>query len=295
MLNVGCQSCTIKDMTRAGPKISIFRYLDYRVFLRDWYQTAKQSKSISLRAFSEKAGFTSPNYFKMVMDGDRNLSDDSIKKFSQALELNKQEQEFFLHLVHYTQAKNHEVKDVAYQSILQSRKFKELKPIEKEQYDFYSAWYHPVVRELIIAPDFKGSFEALGRKLSPAITAQQVKKSVELLEKLGFIKKDTKNHRWVQSTPVVTTGSESANHTLLNYHLEVLDLTKKVLEKIPQDKRDVSALTLGIARSRLPEIKNKIQAFRREILSLVADDNDPEQVVLLTMQLIPVTREDANA
>lgn len=272
-------------MPRPQPEINLFAYLDYRDYLRDWYQAQKKGRAISLRAFSQKAGFASPNYFKMVMDGDRNLTEASLVKFMTALNLNKQEQEFFRNLVLFNQAKAHEEKDRHYQALLQSRKFNQLKPIEKEQYEFFSDWYHPVVRELVVAPDFDGSLEKIAERIFPPITPQQVKKSVELLEKLGFITQE--NGRWRQATPTVTTGPESSSLQLLNYHLNILGVAKQILEKVPQEQRDISALTLGIAPERLSEIKQRIQVFRRELLQLVANDK-PDKVVLFTMQLMPV-------
>ena len=136
-------------MSHAFLRGDIFNYTDYRAFLADFYKEAKKTKSISLRAFSKKAGFTSPNYLKMVMDGDRNLTEESITRFVSALELNKQEEEFFRNLVLFNQAKSHAKKNLYYQNLLRCRKFSQFKPIEKDQYVFYSAWYHPVVRELV--------------------------------------------------------------------------------------------------------------------------------------------------
>lgn len=36
-------------------------------------------QNLSLRTFSKHAGFKSPNFFKLVMDGDRNLTEDSLE------------------------------------------------------------------------------------------------------------------------------------------------------------------------------------------------------------------------
>lgn len=277
-------------MKTAKNEIDIFTYLDYRDFLRDWYEGAKKSRaSFSFRTFSKRAGFTSPNFFKLVMDGDRNLTEESLGKFSAGLNLNKQEQEFFRNLVFFTQAKTHEQKDYYYRQIVASKKFKALKPIESHQYEFYSAWYHPVIRELAVSKDFDGTPEWLTGRIFPAITPYQAKRSLELLEKMGFIKKIS-GKQWKQSNPLVSTGPESSSLTLLNYHQNLLELTRELLPKIPPSERDVSALTLGVARKRIPEIKKRIQEFRRDIMRLVSDDDHPEDVVLLAVQLFPVTK-----
>lgn len=270
--------------------IDLFRYDDYRKFLKDWYLEAKSSRaSFSFRTFSKRAGFKSTNIFKLVMDGDRNLTEESIPNFVKGLKLNKQEQEFFRNLVLFNQAKNHEQKNFYYQKLLQSRKFKKLKPIDKAHYEYCSAWYHAVIRELILSKDCDGSAEWLVKRIQPTLTITQVEKSIELLENLGFIEK-TNNGRWKQATPLVSTGPEVTSLILMNYHQNLLDLSKEKLNDIPADERDISALTLGIAKERLPQLKEKIQSFRQEILKFVSLDTQPDNVVQLNIQMYPMTR-----
>lgn len=40
----------------------IFDYDDYRSFMNDFYQWKKHTSAFSWREFSQKGGFTSPNY-----------------------------------------------------------------------------------------------------------------------------------------------------------------------------------------------------------------------------------------
>lgn len=280
---------TVQAMGRKSLNIDVFRYTDYRLYLRDWYQSAKQSRgSFSFREFSRRAGFQSPNFYKLVMDGERNLTEESVTRFSSGLGLNKQEEEFFRNLVFFNQAKTHQTKDYYYQRLLQSRKFKQLKPIERNQYDFYSNWYHPVIRELVTAPDFDGTPEWIANRLVPDITPAQVKKSMELLESLELIER-LPNGRWQQRDTLISTGAEAGSVVLMNYHQGMLDLIKSLLPRIPAAKRDVSALTLGVARERIPELKRKIQDFRKDILKMVSTDTEAQEVVLLSFQFMPVT------
>jgi uncharacterized protein (TIGR02147 family) len=271
-------------------KINLFQYLDYREYLRDYYQFHKESRAgFSLRTFSKKAGFGSSNLLKLVMDGERNLTEDSLIKFMKGLGLNKKEQGFFRNLVHFNQAKSHDKKNYYYQKLLQSKHYCDLKPMAKEQHEFYSTWYHAIIRELITSDKYNGDLEKIAKKITPRISFKQIEKSVLLLEKIGFIKK-TADNKWKVSDSLVTTGAECASITLLNYHKNILTLTKEQLERIPSDKRDISTLTLGVDKNLLPEIKKRIQNFRKEILELVSDQKNPSDVVLLAMQLMPLTK-----
>jgi uncharacterized protein (TIGR02147 family) len=58
---------------------NIYNFSDYRDFLKDRYRQLKEADSLfSFRYFSKEAGFGSPNYLKLVMDGKRNLSTEAI-------------------------------------------------------------------------------------------------------------------------------------------------------------------------------------------------------------------------
>lgn len=271
-------------------KISVFEYLDYRKYLRDYYEQEKKSRAgFSFRTFSKKAGFGSSNFYKLVMDGDRNLTDESVVPFARGLNLNKQETEFFAGLVLFGQAKDHTEKDLCYQRLLRSKKFSQLKPMEGGQYEYYSSWYHSVIRELITSPGFDGSAEWLAGKINPPLPVPYVENSIHVLEKIGFIEKD-KDGKWVQAQSLVTTGAEAASLVMMTYHKNLLEFTRDRIAQIPAAERDVSSLTLGVRKSLLPQIKMKIQQFRKEILEMVAQETVAEEVVFLNMQMIPVTQ-----
>ncbi len=278
-------------MPKTTTPINLFEYLDYRKFLKEWYEYHKKNtRGFSFRSFSKAAGFGSPNFLKRVMDGTRNLTASSLQGVMKGIGLNKQESEFFKCLVNFNQSESHEDKNLHYQKIITSQKFSRLKPLQKDQYEFCSTWYHPIIRELVVMEEFDGTPEWLAKTVRPSITPQLAKKSVELLERLQFIKK-TGPKKWIQTEPVVTTGHEAISLTSLNYHKNVLDLVKHQLARTYPQERDVSALTLGVKKGRLPQIKKKIQEFRAEILQLVSEDASPEDVVLLSMQLLPVSHK----
>ncbi len=273
-----------------GPLINLFDYLDYRQYLRDFYNHSKKTHaSFSFRDFSKKAGFKSPNFLKLVMEGDRNLTEDSLPPFMTGLGLNKQEQEFFRNLVFFNQAKSHERKDFYYQRLLQSRKFVELKPIHKDQYEYCSEWYHSVVRELVASSNFDGTPEWVSSQIHPVVTPGQVQKSLSMLERLKFLERDSEG-RLRQVSSLVSTGAEVTSVDLVNYHVGMLDLTKEVFNSVLPHHRDVSALTLGIKKNLLPDLKEKIKNFRKEILELVSTDPDPQIVIQLNMQMFPLTK-----
>src|SRR5688572_10586343 len=51
----------------------VFEYIDFRAYLKDIHLAGKQeTPPLSYRSFARKLGFTSPNFLKLVIDGERN-------------------------------------------------------------------------------------------------------------------------------------------------------------------------------------------------------------------------------
>lgn len=269
-------------------KPKLYNFNNYRKYLKTWYDYQKKtSRSFSYRAFSKKAGFSSPNFLKMIIDGQRNLSKSSIQKFCIGLDLNKSESDYFKNLVLLNQAKDHEEKVKFENQLMHSKNIGVIKPLKKDLFDYYNEWFHPVIKELITSPEYKGTPEWLVKKMNPKITVFQARKSIELLERLGFIKKEGK--KWIQANPVVTTGAEISSSTIINYHQNMLKLAYGLLPNVSAEKRDISSLTIGLSKNHLPVLKKMVQNFRKDIIKTFGSVNTPEEVVFLNLQLLPLT------
>lgn len=271
-------------------KTVLFEYTNYREFLRDWFQEQKETVSkFSYRYFAKKAGFVSANFFKLVVDGKRNLTHESLPKMIKGLTLNKQEEEFFTNLVYFNQAKNDAEKNLFFNKILKSKKIKALKPIIKDQYLLYSQLHHVLIRELLLSEEFNGNYNWIKEKLLLKVSKEEVEESVELLQRIGLIEK-SKDGKFKQCNTVISTGNESDSFILLQYHKKLLEVSSRVIDFLPQEERDISSLTLGVAKSKVSKIKNMIQEFRKQVLEFVSDDEHPEEVVMLNMQFFPMTK-----
>lgn len=268
--------------------VDIFSYRDYRAYLKDWFNDIKQKKhSYSFRVLARRAGFQSSNFVLLVMQGKRNLTQESVRKLAIGLDLGKRQEEFFRDLVFFNQAKKHDEKNHYYKLLLQCQRLHHLKPMEQDQYEYYSEWYHPVVRELICSRRFDGTPAWVAARIVPRISPEQAERSIALLEKLKFIERDESGH-WRLARSIISTGDELTSVVVHNYHKKLLDLTKEKMDSLASPEKDVSAMTLGIRIEQLPELRKKIRDFRKEILTMVADENDPETVVQFNMQMYSV-------
>lgn len=266
-------------------KPDLFRYLDYRDYLRDAYKELKKTtRHFSFRYFAKAAGFKSPNYLKLIMDGERNLSQNGIIKFCNGLKLNKGEREFFENLVHLNQSKTDEEKNLYYRRLTSSKKYIDARGLEKEQYDYYSKWYYVAVRELVGMPDFKDDPKWIAAKLENNITAKEAEKAIELLIKIKLLKRD-EDGTLKQVDSSITTGPEVKSLAVANFHREMLKKAADSIEKIPPQYRDISSLTIPVSKDTLEEVKTKVQQFRKELHAFLAEQKDFDAVYQFNFQL----------
>jgi uncharacterized protein (TIGR02147 family) len=268
---------------------SLFEYMNYREYLRDYYAEKKKEHAFySFRLFAQKAGFASPNFFKLVIDGKRNMSKESAFRFSKALGHSKKEAEYFENLVFFNQSKTLEEKNAYLANLMKFRKNLDPKKIEQSEYAYYSAWYIPVVRELVIAMDFYDDFKKLGRAVVPAISAAEAEKAVKLLLQLGYIRKNGGGH-YEQSAVFLTTGPAVRSLAVANFHKAMMQRASESLERFPAHERDVSCLTLGVSENTLSTMISRIAEFRRELLALTESDTRMSKIVQVNFQLFPLS------
>lgn len=272
-------------------KPGIFEYTDFRMYLQDYYNRMKKETAyFSFRYFSRTAGFTSPNYLKLIMEGSRNLSADGISRFSKAMKLDVKETRYFRLMVLMNQAATAEEKDFYTRQILKSKVYKTLKPLNEAQYDYYSQWFHIPLRELVGRSDFKNDPKWIAPQFTPHLTEAQVKEGLLLLEKLGLITK-TENDSYAITDRAISTGDEVTSLAVMNYHRKMMQMATEALDRFPASERDISSLTMGVSRETAKKIKSLVQEFRKEVIALVNHETNIEDVVQLNFQLFPIVKK----
>jgi uncharacterized protein (TIGR02147 family) len=269
---------------------NIFKYLDYRRYLKDYYRKKKELKgaAFSYRAFSRQAGFSSPNFLQLVMEGKRNLSDDGIDRFVKGLRLSKEEARFFKHLVHFNQAKTDQERNRWYKKLATSKRYREIREIERAQFQYFSHWYNAAIRELVLLPDFQEDPEWIANTLRPKITVKEASEAIELLLHLGFLKRN-RSGKLVQAERNISTAKEVHSLAIANFHRQMMKRAAESIERTSFDKRDISSLTIAVSQEKFKEAKRRIQEFRRELNVLLSEDGEADAVYQLNFQIFNLT------
>lgn len=271
---------------------SVLHYSDYRRFLRDFYAAKKAlNPSYSYRYFAKKADLQSANYFKLVMDGTRNLTHRNIRKFAKGLGLGDKEAHYFENLVLFNQAKDEEEKGFFKKNLDLIRANDDRGLLSKDQFEVLSNWYPLVIKELLLLGDFNPQPKKIAQKLDFKITPQQAKEAVELLVRLGLLRvlSDGKLESTNQN---MQTPDATKSDAIASFHRQMITLARDSIDKQSGKDRCLSALTFAIRKKDLPEAFRRIHEFRNELDTYFSRGKPYDAVYQLNVQLFRLDQDD---
>lgn len=270
--------------------MSIFDYTDYRKYLRDKYAEFKLARrGFSFRSFAKAANCGSPSYLKMIMDGKRNLSLKSLVGFNKALGHARKEARYFETLVFFNQARNETEQKEFLDRLDVLRPKIELKDIDKCQQEYLTHCHYAVIREMVALPHFREDPIWIAQHLRPAIKPKEATEAIELLIKLGLIKRGA-NGKLAQTDTSIGTSQEVHELDVSRYHHEVLSLAWDAFLKEPSEHRDITAITIPIPIKLMPLIKKMLYETLHGIIDKVnKGPTDYYEVYQVNFQCFPMT------
>lgn len=274
-------------------KPDLFAYLDYRKYLKDWYEHRKSVfKGFSYRYFSQKVGSPSPSWLLYIIQGKRNLSSKAIEQFLKGLTLLPKEAAYFRTLVQFNQADITATKDQHYAELLKYSSHSSFKMVEREQYEFYSHWYNHAIRELISVPGFKEDSRWIAKTLQPNITPAQARKALTLLKKLSMVRYNNDGLLKLNDQ-IITTGNEVRSNAIRAFHRQMIDLAGQSIDTIKPENREISSITASCSATCFTKLKARITEMQDELLHMIENDKDQsDTVVQLNFQLFPLSTQD---
>jgi uncharacterized protein (TIGR02147 family) len=269
---------------------SLYFYSDYRHYLRDFFSEKKRkNRKYSYKVLADKAGFKARDYILRVMTGKRNLSHSGIFRLAHALGLSQKETDYFSDLVAFNQAATPAEKELFFGRMTAGCPHGKHQVLRKDQFEYFSAWYYGAIRSLLPVMDFGDDFAKLGKFLDPPLTPGEARRAVELLIRLGLIRR-TGPGKYSVSASSLTAGDEVTSLALVQFHREALDLAKRAIERFPSQDRDVSGVTMSLSKKGYNQIKSEIQALRKKAMVIAEKDRMEDAAYQLNIQLFPLSK-----
>ncbi len=268
----------------------VLKYENYREFLRAWYAWMKETKpGFSFRAFSQWAGFASPNQLQLIMQEKRNITPATIATFIRVLKLKRREATYFSLLVNLNQATTPEAK-AGFLAELSAYFKRYCDNLKHGQFEYLMKWYYAVIRELVTTRSFKPERHAIARRIGHGVTPRHVDDALEKLVALGLLKKTAKGGL-DQADAIVSTGPETESTASYYYHRQMMQLALAALDEQMPNERNFSGITLACREEDVPEIAQMLTDCRRQILSYLEGRGhvEDDEVYQLNLQFFRVT------
>lgn len=296
---------TTKDLS--APKVEgaqpprLNAYTDYRTYLREFYEFKREQTKGALRPygygnFSAAANIRSPNYLKLIIEGQRNLSPDMAKKFARGLGLGKEDTEEFLALVEYSQAQEPLERNRCLKVLSDIRVGQQLKSgeINQETWDKVPGW---VTWVLYALTDQKGVrfepnllFEMMRGKARP----DEIRRSLERLIASGELTKDPSTGEIGKGRELMS-GSENVPVALVRkLQAELIYLGLESLFHDQTQDREFGAQTMALTEDEFEVLKFELRQFRKrwaKDVGVARKATKGHRVFQLNIQLFPVTTE----
>jgi len=278
--------------------MTVFEFDDFRaylVYVRDHYPGMR--RPITLERWCKKLNYRSPRSIAMVLKGQRLPSEDLVLAFSQDLKHSENERRYFELLVRKEKHKDNVPTSITEELTKLSPKQIRRKTLEGEVFRYVADWQHYVILQLFSTPDFKECKDAdcaglIEKRLGGSLDQGEIRKSLELLEKLKFLEKDLSTGRLNISNEDPMVGNEEVPSAAGRKHLtDQMDQAKEALQRQSLSDREFTCLTLRMNRKKIPEIKKAIREFRDKFDKDFFEDSGSD-VCQLNVQFFFHTVED---
>ncbi len=283
---------SLKDLAL---KTDVTSFLSYRDFIESIYAQAKErSDSYSYLQFSEDLGFPKNNGLHLILRNKRRLTNAATQKIVDTLDLRFDRRIYFEAMVEANNTQDPARKEIALRKMedIKRKTLTNGNQLESSQLlQYFSEWYNPVILEAFRLRNFEADPEWLSQIIEPRVTPQDAAKSFELLKSIGAITQSKRSLMLNQSD--VVADESIADMGLLLFVKKMTELGIDALMRLPESRRDISAVTICASQKTFEKIKKEIADFQDRLLALSNEDEDRDQILQINIQAFPFTKANS--
>jgi len=264
--------------------------MDYRLFLNDMFFYLKNEKKYFTQAyFAKMAGLGSNSYLRMVIQGQRNLKVDTLRRFARAFKLDKNESLYFETLALFNQTKSDAEQDEYFELLVKLRPKKALMELSRDEFEYFTERHFVAIREMAALPNFQDDPEWIVQNIRLSISAAEAKHALMVLERLGLLVRKPDGHL-THSFSTLTTQPFIESIEIYRYNRNLMNEVKRAMAELPPQFANVSSVTIPVQSKALQGVNDILQRCREEIAQFVSNfDGDFAEVFQLNMQFYPLT------
>ncbi len=303
MENLTANSQTLLNQKSANSIASVISpilsdYMDYRLFLADFYHYKKDQTKASLRPynyaiFSAAADIKSPNYLKMIIEGKRNLSMDMVSKFGRACGFNKAQSDEFKLLAIFNQSEDPADRNFALKKLSEYRVEQQLKlgQFDRKVFEKVPNWIGWIIYALVDQSGVSFEIPQLKKLLRGKASETEINHALDSLLASGELVKDLETQKIQKGKP--TEAPEEIPAALIRkLQMQLMYLGLESLYEDNANEREFGSLTMSLTEKEFEEIKFKLRQMRKSLHkenSIARMEAKGDRVYQLNLQLFPVS------
>ena len=251
--------------------IDIFQFTNFRKYL-DEYQAARVLTDPGFTRAGTCVLLGLPrtrSYYNDIVKG-KKLSSRMIPKFVEVLGLNKKEARYFETLVNLDQAKTATERNAFFEELLKQHPDSH-RILNEDAYEYYNHWYNSVLFTALEVVDVSDDLEPIQKLIFPKVSVGTLKRSLELLERLGFVRKNEKGF-WKSCRESVSSGAYNNSDLVRQYQLQCFELSKQALLANNDNPSDMGTFTFSVSDDAFKAIAKEIQGMKARVRKIIAQD-----------------------
>jgi len=274
-------------------KPTLEEYDDVRRYLSDYFEWRKsQDTRFSYASFATECGFASRSFLRLLLIGQRKMTDTTIHKFAKGLKLKLQDQDYFLNLAKFSQAESMTEREFYAQKIYRATKIKPR--AVGNSYLFLGNKHIPRLLTLLTIPGIQTSTQELARILE--VTEAAVQQMLEILEGLNLAVKENADEghlpTWTATLKNFSVADSAGDLAIQTYHRKNMDDILAAIE-LPASARDLRSALIPLSNKSFQALQKELGEYLVQLLSKY-QTNDPfekQKLYLVNMISIPIGNE----
>ena len=251
--------------------IDIFQFTNFRKYL-DEYQAARVQTDPDFTRAGACALLGLPktrSYYNDIVKG-KKLSSRMVPKFVEVLGLNKKEARYFETLVNMDQAKTATERNAFFEELLKKHPDSH-RILNEDAYEYYNHWYNSVLFTALEVVDVSDDLEPIQKLIFPKVSVGTLKRSLELLERLGFVRKNEDGF-WKSCRDSVSSGTYNNSDLVRQYQLQCFELSKQALLASDESSSDMGTFTFSVSDDAFKAIAKEIQGLKAKVRKIIMQD-----------------------
>jgi uncharacterized protein (TIGR02147 family) len=259
----------------------------FREILAEEFERRRtRNPTYSLRAYARDLQVPAPK-LSQYLSGSCGISSKRALAVGKILKLSELELELFVASAEAHHARNQAARTFAQQKVhrLLASSFT---AVNMEKFALIRDWHHLAILELFHVREFRSDAAWIAKQLK--LSKSTVSEALDRLELLGFI--DRTNVPWKETAGDFSTPADFSSRAIREYHRQILRKADESLEQTIPEDREFGVLTCNMDHDLLPQLKEMIRKFRKEVSALTKKSPKKDSVYSLAIQFFPIYQEN---